>query len=105
MENLKPLLDFFEAIQNDFRISPSHIAIYTALLKYRAKNGLENYIQVYRHDITPIAKISSPYTYHKCVQQLHDYGYLVYEPSFKKTQGSKIYFTIEKEVITRQKPI
>lgn len=101
METLRPLSDFFEAIENDFRISPSHIAIYTSFLQYWAKNGYGNHIQAYMHDITPIAKISSPYTYYKCVQELHDYGYLVYEPSFKKTQGSKIYFTIEKEIIIR----
>ncbi|CAC9976086.1 hypothetical protein FLAPXU55_03810 [Flavobacterium panici] len=92
MENLKPLSDFFKAIENDFRISSTHIAIYMSLLQYRTQNQFVNPIQVYRHDITPIAKISSPHTYHRCIQELSDYGYLKYEPSFKKTQGSKIYF-------------
>jgi len=92
MENLKPLSDFFTAIEKDFRISSTHIAIYMALLKYRVEKNYENPIQVYRYEITPIAKISSPYTYHKCIQELSNYGYLKYEPSFKKTQGSKIYF-------------
>lgn len=31
MEKLKPLSDFFTAIENDYRISPMHIAIYAAL--------------------------------------------------------------------------
>lgn len=92
MENLKPLSDFFLAIENDFRISTTHIAMYTALLYYRADKGFINPIQVFRRDLTPIAKISSLYTYHKCMQELSDYGYIKYEPSFKKTQGSKVYF-------------
>lgn len=92
MENLKPLSDFFLAIEKDFRISTTHIALYAALLQYRVEKGFVNPIQVYRHEITPLAKISSAYTYHKCIQELSSYGYLKYERSFKKTQGSKIYF-------------
>lgn len=92
METLKPLSDFFLAIEKDFRISSTHIAIYSALLQYRVSKGFINPIEVYRHEVTPLAKISSPYTYHKCIKDLNDYGYLKYEPSFKKTQGSLIYF-------------
>ncbi|MFB3388035.1 hypothetical protein [Flavobacterium sp. LAR06] len=92
MENLKPLSDFFTAIENDFRISTTHIAIYAALLQYRADKGFINPIQVYRHEITPKAKILSACTYHKCIRELSEYGYITYEPSFKKTQASKIYF-------------
>lgn len=98
MEPLKPLSDFFSAIEKDFRISTTHIAIYAALLQYRADKGFINPIQVYRYEITRIAKISSPYTYHKCIQELSTYGYLKYEPSFKKTQGSKIYF-VDSELV------
>ncbi|UUF13142.1 MULTISPECIES: hypothetical protein [Flavobacterium] len=92
METLKPLSDFFLAIEKDFRISTTHIALYAALLQYRVDKGFANPIQVYRHEITPLAKISSAYTYHRCINELSSYGYLKYEPSFKKTQGSKIYF-------------
>lgn len=92
MENLKPLSDFFLAIEKDFRISTTHIAIYAALLQYRADNGYGNPIQVFRHEVTKLAKVSSPYTYHKCIHELSDYGYIKYEPSFKKTQGSKVFF-------------
>ncbi|MDQ1165722.1 hypothetical protein [Flavobacterium sp. SORGH_AS_0622] len=92
METLKPLSDFFLAIEKDFRISTTHIALYAALLQYRVDKGFTNPIQVYRHEITPLAKISSAFTYYRCINELSTYGYLKYEPSFKKTQGSKIYF-------------
>ncbi|WP_163400671.1 hypothetical protein [Flavobacterium fluviatile] len=94
MESLNPLSDFFSAIEKDFRISTTHIAIYAALLQYRVNLGFVNPIQAYRHEITELAKISSPYTYHKCIKELSDYGYIRYEPSFKKNEGSKIYFTV-----------
>lgn len=92
MDNLKPLSDFFLAIEKDFRIGTTHIAIYTALLQYRAGKGFVNPIFVFSYEVTIIAKVSSPYTYLKCVRELSEYGYIRYEPSFKKTQGSKIYF-------------
>jgi len=92
MEINNPLSAFFVAIEKDFRISTTHIAIYVALLQYRIDKGFINPIQVFRHEITPLAKISSAYTYHKCIKELSSYGYIKYEPSFKKTHGSMIYF-------------
>ncbi|EJL62816.1 hypothetical protein [Flavobacterium sp. CF136] len=92
MESLNALSDFFTAIKKDFRISTTHIAIYAALLQCRADKGFINPIEVYRHEVALVAKVLSAYTYHKCIRELSSYGYLKYEPSFKKTQGSKIYF-------------
>lgn len=92
MEQLNPLSDFFSAIQQDGRISITHIGIYAALLQYRIGNGFINPIQVFSYEIMQLAKISSPITYHKCVRELSEYGYINYMPSFKRNQGSKIYF-------------
>lgn len=92
METLSPLSLFFTAIENDYRISITHIGIYAALLKFRTDKGFINPIEAFSYEIMSIAKISAPYTYHKCVKELSEYGYIRYEPSFKKTQGSKIYF-------------
>lgn len=94
MDNLKPLSDFFLAIEKDFRISTTHISIYAALLQYRVDKGFINPIKVFKHEVSLIAKVSSAQTYYKCVRELSEYGYIKYEPSFKKTQGSKIYFFI-----------
>lgn len=47
MEKLKPLSDFFTAIENDYRISPIHIAIYAALLQFRSVKGFINPIFVF----------------------------------------------------------
>lgn len=91
-ENLKPLTDFFSAIEKDFRISSTHIAIYAALLQFRSVRGFINPVEVFRRELAPAAKISSAHTYHKCLHELDEYGYLRYEPSFKKTRGSRIYF-------------
>lgn len=92
MDHLKPLSDFFTAIEKDGRVGITHIGIYAALLKYRADMGFVNPIYVFRRDIMQIAKISWPNTFYRCVNDLSDYGYISYKPSFKKTEGSRIYF-------------
>ncbi len=91
MEALKPLADFFAAIANDGRISITHIGIYAALLQFHAESGYANPIEAYSYEIMPIAKISAPTTYHKCIRELSEYGYIRYAPCFKRNQRSKIY--------------
>ena len=92
METLKPLSDFFKAIEKDCRISITHIGIYVALLQFRVDRGFINPIQAYRYEIMDIAKISSPKTYYKCMRDLNEYGYIKYESTRKRNQGSTIYF-------------
>jgi hypothetical protein len=92
MEILKPLSDFFSAIENDPRISITHIGIYAALLQYWQEQRFINPVQVFSYEIMHIAKISASATYHKSIRDLNDFGYIRYEPSFKRNQGSKVYF-------------
>jgi len=91
MGTVKPLLDFFTAISNDHRISSTHISVFAALLYYKFSKGFSNPVYAYSADILPIAKLSAAKTYRKCVRDLSDYGYLRYEPSYKKNQASRIY--------------
>ena len=93
MDSLKPLSDFFTAVKQDYRISVTHIGIYAALLQFRADKGFINPIEAYRYEIMEIAKISAPYTYHRCMHDLNDFGYLTYLPTRKKNQRSKIFFS------------
>ncbi len=92
MEALKPLSDFFSAIENDCRISITHIGIYAALLQYWSDHHFENPVHVFSYDIMRIAKISASTTFHKAIRELSEYGYIKYEPSFKRNRGSKVYF-------------
>lgn len=86
------LSNFFEAISQDGRISITHIGIYAALLQYRLINGFTNPIQVFSRQIMQLAKISAPITYHRCIRELNDYGYIRYVPSFNRREASRIYF-------------
>lgn len=94
MPSLKPLSDFFTAIANDPRISITHIGIYMALLQYRDQMQTDNPICILSHEIMRLAKISGCATYHKIMKQLSEYGYIRYEPSYKRNQRSKVYFLL-----------
>lgn len=92
MELLKPLSDFFSAIETDPRISITHIGIYAALLQYWSAHHFENPVHIFSYDIMRIAKISASTTFHKAIRELNEYGYIKYEPSYKRNKGSKVYF-------------
>lgn len=91
MESLKLLSTFFESIEKDFRIGSTHIAIFSALVQFWIQKGMVNPIQAYSIEIQKIAKIMSPKTYHKCMRELHEYGYLFYVPTKNKNKRSSIY--------------
>lgn len=95
MDNLQPLTTFFLAIEKDFRISTTHIAIFAALVQFRIDKGFINPIQAYSIEIQSIAKIASPKTYHKCMRELDAYGYVIYVPTKNKNRRSKVYFHLE----------
>lgn len=92
MDQLKPLSEFFNAISGDPRISITHIGIYAALLQYWSEHHFENPVHVFSYEIMKIAKISASTTYHKSIKDLNSYGYIRYEPSYKRNRGSKIFF-------------
>lgn len=92
MDDLKPLSAFFQAIEKDFRISTTHIAIYAALIQFRIDKGFINPIQAYSIEIQNIAKIASPKTYHRCIRELDEYGYVIYLPTKNKNKRSSVYF-------------
>lgn len=96
MYQLNQLSDFFNAIAGDPRISITHIGIYAALLQYWSEHDFQNPIYAFSYEIMNMAKISTSTTYHKVVKELSDYGYIKYEPSFKRNKGSKVFMIINK---------
>jgi hypothetical protein len=92
MHQLKLLSDFFTAVDGDPRISITHIGLYAALLQYWSEHRFENPVYVFSYEIMKIAKISASTTFHKAIRELSEYGYIKYEPSFKRNKGSKVYF-------------
>lgn len=92
MSELKPLSNFFSAIENDPCISTTHISLYMALLQFSTLHNNTNPVSIFGREIMKICKILSPATYHKCIKELDDYGYIKYIPSYYRNKRSLVYF-------------
>lgn len=90
------LAGFFARSARDPRISVTHIGLFTALLRYRQEAGRDPF-PAYSQDIMRLAKLSSRTTYFKVINELHDYGYLRYERSFKPHRASRICLKEERD--------
>lgn len=80
---------FMKAIEGDGRIGVTHISLYMALL-FQWELFHKNPFLIKREEVMHRAKIHSRHTYNVCMNQLHDYGYINYSPSFDPLHGSQI---------------
>lgn len=75
----------------DSRLHPSHISLFMVIV-YFSTEGPEGVFRVSRKKLMAYSRISSIVTYHKCMKELHDYGYVLYKPSFDPCRGSAVSF-------------
>ena len=79
-----------EQFRKDNRLNTAHISLYIALFQLWNHHRFCTSFQVNRQDVMEISKIGSKSTYHRCVKDLSNYKYLIYEPSHNPFKGSKI---------------
>jgi hypothetical protein len=91
MELFPAMTRFYEAIDDDARISTTHISLYMALLQQWNLNGGINPVSIVRVTIMKVAKINARYTYNKCMNNLNEFGYIKYIPSNSCLVNSIVY--------------
>jgi len=91
MGEVKELTSFFSAIKEDPRIGATHISLYMALFQFYNLNRLTNPIAITRTSVMEVAKIRGLATYHRCMKDLVECGYIQYEPSFNPVVSSRVY--------------
>ncbi|GAC1426878.1 MAG: hypothetical protein NVSMB67_30110 [Flavisolibacter sp.] len=85
------LSDFFTMIKKDNRISTSHISIYMALFERWNQNDFKNPIYFKRCKLMEMAKIRGVATFHRCIKDLAEFGYIEYMPSFYSKIPSQVH--------------
>ena len=81
---------FFRHTKRDARLNANHISLYLALFQYWNINRFQNPFKISREEIMGICGIGSKNTYHKCLKELHLFGYIYYQPSLSKFQKSSM---------------
>ncbi len=82
---------FFRHTKRDTRLNANHISLYLALFQYWNLNRFQNPFPITRDEVMAISGIGSKNTYHKCLKELHQYGYIYYRASLSKFQKSNIH--------------
>ena len=91
MNYIKLLAGFFEKVADDDRLNPTHISMYVSIFQLWNANRFKNPISISRNMVMKICKISANATYHKCIKELHEFGYLEYAPSYNPFKGSLVF--------------
>jgi hypothetical protein len=91
MNYIKHLAGFFEKISQDDRLNPTHVSLYVSLFQFWNASRFHNPISISRTEAMKVSKICSKATYHKCIRDLNDFGYLSYQPSYNPFKGSLVY--------------
>ena len=91
MNYITHLTGFFELASKDHRLNPTHLSLYMALFQQWNLSRFRNPVSISRAEVMEISKISSRVTYHKCIKELHGWGYIHYDPSYNHFRGSLVY--------------
>ena len=75
----------------DERITVWHMAIMQAIFQLATKNDASAPIFISRKRIMELAHILSYNTYHKCIDELQQFGYLQYVPSYHPGIRSRVF--------------
>ena len=81
--------DFLLKASNDARLLPSHISLFMAMFYYSPDHPGETF-QVCRRKLMRFSRIKSIATYHKCLKDLQEYGYIDYQPSYDPYRASSV---------------
>lgn len=91
MNYILHLAGFFDRVAKDDRLGPLHISMYVSLFQFWNASRFKNPISISRNELMRVSKICSKATYHKCIRELNEFGYLHYQPSFNPIRGSLVY--------------
>lgn len=76
----------------DERLYVTHLSLLTALFVSWQRNEFVSPFSFNRRELMGFSRIASVATYHKCIRELDEYGYIRYQPSYHPKLGSVAYW-------------
>ena len=87
---IKHLNRVLELFLKDSRLNPTHISLYMGLFQMWNNHFFREEFHIDRGEVMLCAKIGSKSTYHRCINELSHWGYLLYIPSHNPFKGSRV---------------
>lgn len=96
MSDLLEHINYFNSILlKDSRLHSSHVSLYLALLLIWKETGFDNALIINRAELMTLSKIGSKATYHKCIRELEQLGYIKYSPTYNSFIGSLVELVVK----------
>ncbi len=92
MNKCEQLLYFMKKSAGDTRLTPVHVAYILLYCICMKEVTQDDPLMVTKETIMQTAKISARSTYQKCLQDLDEYRYIKYVPSYNHFLNSAIFF-------------
>lgn len=90
MKRAFPVENFLKRAAEDSRLLPSHLSLFMAMFYFSPADDPKGQFRVCRRTLMRFSRIRSISTYHKCMSDLVDYGYITYQPSYDPFRASLI---------------
>lgn len=90
MNDIQANNDFHNPVYSDTRLNPRHLNLYCALFDLWKYKAFPESFRITRKDLMKATPIKSIATYHKCITDLHELGYIIYQPSYNPKEGSLV---------------
>lgn len=98
-EAVKHINYFLQQITSNRGILTSHISLYIAMIRIQELQDYKNPFRITRRELMQTSAIRSFATYHKCLQELIRWGYIVYKPTYDTYKASQITFLFQSNEI------
>ncbi|WP_426587536.1 hypothetical protein [Mucilaginibacter sp. R-33] len=92
VKELAAYASLLKRMEKDNRLLPTHLSLFTGLFVCWQRNGFRSPFSVTRKKLMAFSKVASIATYHKCIKELDEYGYIRYQPSYHPRLGSLVYW-------------
>lgn len=94
MKEVREVTDWMDRMAKDGRLGPMHVSLYVAILYCWLRQGGSGPARVSGRELMPLAKIGGLRPMYRCLRELHEFGYIVYQPSYNPADKSKVFLPL-----------
>jgi hypothetical protein len=92
IEKFRRLESFMRKAGDDPKMTAAHISLYVSLICLT--DDKDDSLHVFSREVMHLCKISGSATYHRCIRQLDEFGYIKYFPSYNHYKRSRVEFVL-----------